>query len=400
MSYSVPEMNSRRADIPTLDPQPGGRPHIPALDGLRGLAILLVLLVHFAPLDLASKSLFRRLVLRIAAAGWTGVDLFFVLSGFLITGILLDARSKPHYFRNFYARRTLRIFPLYYGTLAAIFLIAPFMRQSHDPGWRQIVHSQGLLWTYLWNFHMARAGMTGATAYQPFFVSPFWSLAVEEHFYLVWPAIVLVLSQRKLLVTACATVAVVLCLRIWAWHAGFPDVAIYVATPFRLDGFACGAILAVLARRDGGLGRLVRPATAIALISGLLIMVGMAKGWDNETPAVFTFGFTLIAIFFSSLLVLVVTASPASVLGHVFASRPMRFLGKYSYGLYIFHAVLLPVFWRHFTPNHLLPYMHCSYMTAVGLQILLSAGVSFALAWVSYNCYEKHFLNLKRFFPE
>src|SRR5438034_6430412 len=92
--------------------------HIPALDGLRGLAIALVLLSHFIPYSDQPGSLAGKIFFFIGRCGWCGVDLFFVLSGFLITGILMEAKGKDHYFRNFYARRTLRIFPLYYLTLA------------------------------------------------------------------------------------------------------------------------------------------------------------------------------------------------------------------------------------------------------------------------------------------
>ena len=152
--------------------------HLPALDGLRGLAILLVLLRHFTEgAELRSKS--GRWLAAALDAGWIGVDLFFVLSGFLITGILLEARRSQHYFRNFYVRRTLRIFPLYYGVLAVIFGIAPWL------GWLvpevgPEEHSQAWLWAYGTNIIMSWTG-SPLLKHGWLNLNHFWSLAVEEH---------------------------------------------------------------------------------------------------------------------------------------------------------------------------------------------------------------------------
>jgi len=166
--------------------------HVPALDGLRGLAILLVLARHTANelqpgrgLDVAVK--------RVLQVGWSGVDLFFVLSGFLITGILLDARGGRHYFRNFYMRRSLRIFPVYYGSLFVTFAVLPFFVAT--PLFAVLQRNQLWYWTYLVNVLSPLTGGTGT----PYNTAHLWSLAVEEQFYLLWPAVVWVSGPRRLL---------------------------------------------------------------------------------------------------------------------------------------------------------------------------------------------------------
>src|SRR5438874_11818359 len=123
--------------------------HIPSLDGLRGLAIILVLLFHFTP-EGGGHTLIGVLTRWVSRLGWCGVDLFFVLSGFLITGILFDAKGSPHYFRNFYMRRVLRIFPLYYGVLLVVFIIVPLFKTMTADDWR-LMNNQHWLWLYAAN---------------------------------------------------------------------------------------------------------------------------------------------------------------------------------------------------------------------------------------------------------
>src|SRR5258706_538487 len=183
--------------------------HIPALDGLRGVAILLVLVLHFAPYApglQAPTVLLDRLYLRVSGIGWTGVDLFFVLSGYLITGILYDTRGSKHYFRQFYARRFLRIFPLYYVALALFLIILPWPH-SFDSVIRELRGDAVWYWTYLYNMRVAATGFLPSSA-----LGHFWSLAVEEQFYLIWPIVVLWLGRKHLIVTcAVAVVAALAC---------------------------------------------------------------------------------------------------------------------------------------------------------------------------------------------
>ncbi|HKW15841.1 MAG TPA: acyltransferase, partial [Candidatus Krumholzibacteria bacterium] len=164
-----------------------------------GLAILAVMAFHFT-LRVPDATPGDRLIHRVLGAGWAGVDLFFVLSGLLITTLLLDAKDAPHYFRTFYGRRALRIFPLYYGFLAAYFLLVVHRGTTGDDHY--LWHEQGWWWSYLDNWWLAFVRRTEPPNY--FWTGPFWSLAVEEQFYLVWPALVLLLTRRRLTVVCAA----------------------------------------------------------------------------------------------------------------------------------------------------------------------------------------------------
>ena len=134
----------------------------------------------------------RLAIQRLTGAGWVGVDLFFVLSGFLITSILYEAKQSDGYFKNFYMRRVLRIFPLYYGVLFVAFAVVPLFHPYQTGFYKTISHNQIFLWTYLQNYvQLPWEGWAGFTH--------FWSLAVEEQFYLVWPAVVFLLNRRALM---------------------------------------------------------------------------------------------------------------------------------------------------------------------------------------------------------
>jgi peptidoglycan/LPS O-acetylase OafA/YrhL len=175
---------------------------LPTLDGLRGVAILLVLLSHLTLYsEMSTTTLLDRAYQRATLAGWVGVDLFFVLSGFLITGILLDLKGSSRFFRTFYARRVLRIFPLYYAFLAIFYIALPQLLSSKDQVLR-LLADQKWYWLYLQNLQMARDGWP-----VPKYLAHFWSLAVEEQFYLIWPLGVLKYGRRGL-IAVCLTAMV------------------------------------------------------------------------------------------------------------------------------------------------------------------------------------------------
>ncbi|HLL88149.1 MAG TPA: acyltransferase, partial [Tepidisphaeraceae bacterium] len=184
-------------------PLPAARTHYPALDGLRGLAILLVMVSHYVAPP-AGGGRWGLVFRRAADAGWVGVDLFFALSGFLITGILLDAKGKPGFFRNFFARRTLRVFPLYYGVLFVVCVLLPALGLLK----LGVPLSQRWLWLYATNLFPLLRSADGAGFFFPnswdLQFGHFWSLAVEEHFYLAWPLVVYALGRRPLMVTCAA----------------------------------------------------------------------------------------------------------------------------------------------------------------------------------------------------
>ena len=199
--------------------------HLLALDGVRGLAILLVLIYHFT-LGMSGSGLASRLFLKLTATGWCGVDLFFVLSGFLITGILVDAKESPHRFRNFYARRALRIFPLYYAILTFIFVFLPLVAVRSE-GVAPLGDAGIWLWGYGTNILAAQRN-----AWFP--LGHFWSLAVEEHFYIFWPAVVMWCDRRTVLWVCASMVIIALLARLWMVSSG-AVLAAYCLTVCRMD---------------------------------------------------------------------------------------------------------------------------------------------------------------------
>ncbi len=362
---------------------------IPALDGLRGIAILLVMLNHFTH-DAGQSHVTVPVLRQIAESAWCGVDLFFVLSGFLITGILWQARDADGYFRNFYMRRVLRIFPLYYGALALVFFIAPLVH-PFTPAMREMAANQGWLWLFSGNILM---GLRGDWVFDVGWVNigHFWSLAVEEHFYLVWPALVFFLKKRDLMAVCAFAVVVAFTSRVWLRLVEGDPVGAFVLTNARMDALAIGSFIALVVRSEGGGAALVRPAfiagTLSALgLAGVIVICGGHLDWAHWADQ--TVGFTLLAAFFGALLVLVVYLPADSLWGRFWASPILRFFGKYSFGLYVFHHLLLP-----FTPR-LFPIDRIG----VTAHVLLAMALSLLIALASWHGYEKHFLRLKRFFP-
>ena len=225
----------------------------PRADGLRGLAVVLVLVHHLMP--------WQAIGLHEIPIGWVGVDLFFVLSGFLITGILVDAKQSRHYFRNFYVRRMLRIFPLYYGVLIILFFVLPIglrpaMRHLHfssgadNPIGRYftVQRHQIWLWIYLQNIFNRWLHVDWA------FCNHFWSLAVEEHSYLVWPVLIWLCDRRGAIRACISLVLLALALRflILSQRSYFDP---YTFTPCRIDSLAIGGLTALLIRSPSGVRR-------------------------------------------------------------------------------------------------------------------------------------------------
>ena len=367
---------------------------------------MLVMHCHFIPRTDHPGSMIGRLFFFVGRAGWSGVDLFFGLSGFLITGILLDDRGDRHYFRNFYVRRTLRIFPLYYGLLAVIFLMMPHLWPAlfSNPGVAEIRSHQGWLWMYATNILMTMVGDMDSFRFGWLELNTFWSLAVEEHFYLVWPATVYLCSRRSL-VGVCAAIGVIsLATRGWYFHKGNID-AVYVFTPCRADALAAGALLALLLRTQRLPHILARFAPVVTAVFGVSWLISLVIDPAREGFWGCTFGYTLCAVFYAALLLWVLTVQPSNPLKKTFNFAALRSLGKYSYGIYVYHDLLhnqlTHLFGQRRIESLLRTDLHignAAYGFSVILYIILAGFVSFAVAWVSWQVYEKQFLKLKRFF--
>jgi peptidoglycan/LPS O-acetylase OafA/YrhL len=333
--------------------------------------------------------------------GWCGVDLFFVLSGFLITGILLDAKGEPHYFRNFYARRTLRIFPLYYAVCFLSLVVIPNLPAGVVPAAKlerlgQIEGDEIWYWLYLSNFSIARAGL-----WRHGILDVSWSLAIEEQFYLVWPALVAALGRVGLARVCVGLTIGAPLLRLLLTLAGVGPVAVSVVTPARLDPLAVGALIALAARSPGGLAALAGSARRIfgatlALLVGWFLWRGSLEG---EDPAVQVAGYSVLAWHFGALLVLVLVASPGRVAQRVFASRFLRVFGKYSYALYLFHLPVRAAVRDTIYGQDDFPRVLGSLVPGQLVFYAISTSLALGLAMLSWALFERHFLALKRYFP-
>jgi peptidoglycan/LPS O-acetylase OafA/YrhL len=373
--------------------------HIPALDGLRGLAILAVLLFKSSE-GFQASTLSGKAVGQVFGFGWAGVDLFFVLSGFLISGILLDTRGQPHYFRNFYARRTLRVFPLYYGVLLLSFVLLPRFLPAHGPGMARIVRNQGWLWTYTTNIaFLVKRSVFFDAGWLRF--NHFWSLAIEEQFYLVWPLLIFLLSRRRLAIACWMLVGGALMLRVALYLAHQRPGAMFYPTPCRTDSLAIGALLAIGIRGPLGIENLSRLAKKGAIVSGLaLVAVGIwRKKQDVNDITTLTFGFTLLAVFAGSILALALKPSGSSRWVDLLELRPLRLLGKYSYAMYVLHMWVIVALDRRFSLGWFVAHTRAEALGVV-LHAAAFCGATFAVGFLSWHLYEKHFLKAKRFFPD
>ena len=350
--------------------------HLPALDGLRALAVLMVITGHFLAYALPTRP--PKFVLVLASFGGTGVDLFFVLSGFLITRILLRTRNRPHHLANFYMRRVLRIFPLYYGFLLVVFVILPTL----GIGEKLPFATQFWYWTYLQNAAMTFLEIPVEThAWQA--KAHFWSLAVEEHFYMVWPFVASFLPRRQLRWVLLSTIPIALATRCALQWGGHPTSYF---TLCRIDALALGSLLAVLTEESGvgpslkryamyaTLGILPLGAASFVLLSGSrLPVVQILK--DSGTATIYTL-----------VMVLVLALSKESPLYRLLASPSLGTIGKYSYGMYVLHWIAISVYQNI---NHL-------FWPPLGWALTVLAVL--LMAMTSWVVLEQPFLRLKKYF--
>jgi peptidoglycan/LPS O-acetylase OafA/YrhL len=371
------------------------RGHILALDGLRGIAILLVVVCHFqSNLGISADGWAWPLV-AVAHAGWMGVDLFFVLSGFLITGILVDARGNDGYFSAFYARRALRILPVYYGFLLAIFVVLPLLHLGAGDNYMLARQHQAWYWLHTTNIMMAIDELPGRGPYPS---TLFWSLAVEEQFYFIWPAIVALCSPRVLRKVCIAGVIGCIVLRIAGGLTGVSGLTLSVLPITRGDTLFIGGLLAI-EYRNGGLARYRQQAkiAAIASVLVLIALIGYCGQLDYNDAGTAMFGSIAIMTLGASALV-IGTTSTESRFARALRSNFLRFFGRYSYAMYVVHTAVLAGL------NHYYPFRSISTIGGYALPAqtawaLTYVALSVGVAMLSWHLVEKHFLRLKRFFP-
>jgi len=357
---------------------------IPALDGIRGVAIFWVVLHNATGIPLAASSRWLHLFPLLASRGWIGVQLFFALSGFLITAGLLDSQHTPHYFRDFYAKRALRILPLYYTVLFTLLVILPrfiALPYSHE--------HQAPLWFFIGNW----------TQSFPQGFGHFWSLAVEEQFYLIWPLVVWRLAPRRLL-TVCLWIAVgALLLRCVLAAYGADPGTLYGNTACRMDALALGGVGACALRIPDlrAIARQRQSDVAAAALLVFLLGIPLTHVYDNYRLTGETFGYSLLALssaVFVTWVALLDGRAPFGI-GWLLNWAPLRSCGKYSYGMYVFHNLLHKLVGEPWLMARFgkLPPLPIAFLYALAV-----FAVSYVAAAGSYHGFEKHFLKLKRFF--
>jgi peptidoglycan/LPS O-acetylase OafA/YrhL len=370
----------------TRDTQPENGAYFPALDGIRAFAFLLVFFHHYCHFEV----------------GWTGVDVFFVLSGFLITGILYDTRDTLHRARNFYVRRSLRIFPLYYAVALVFVLLWPVFHWQWNWGW--------ITWPlYLANWAIYAPPYAHGAALSASIealnngwlhgshnsialIGHFWSLCVEEQFYLFWPWVVFKVRSRRALIAIASAIIVV-----WPLLRHLADL--YCSTDrlnagltshgtfFRLDTLMVGALIALLYRgkSQAALFRTAHVGIRVAVVVtvGALIAFAVHPSLLHSRafkPILLTVGFTVIALFAGALIVS--SLQSGTPFYRVFSNRLLRWLGRITYGAYVFHDI-----------PHLL---YARIATALHVPLWpLALVCTFSLAWLSFRFLETPFLNLK-----
>ena len=342
--------------------------YIPALDGLRGIAVSLVVFYH------CHTKLGDGLLSRFAEYGWAGVNLFFVLSGFLITGIIIEGREDVHFFRNFYARRALRIWPVYVLLLLLNYVLVPcLLEQNPQHAWR-ITSTAPWLYYALFVQNLFALALPGP-------IGPTWSLAIEEQFYLAWAPIGRRLSLRHMAILL-ATVFVASP----AIRACYTGLLTPTHTLIHLDGLAIGSLIAVLLRMD----------TFSKPVWRKLGVAGIAFGIFGVGLMLFrgtAFADTFLALGFGGMLITAIVSEPGSSLyARVLCAWPLKSIGTVSYGLYMTHILVFVVIGSF--DLRMLRYGAWGNLAVVVTRIVLSLGFA-ALLWVGF---EKPILRLKRRF--
>jgi peptidoglycan/LPS O-acetylase OafA/YrhL len=354
------------------------RPVMPELDAIRGIAVVAVLLLHafswqYAGLHFGTLA---RIFLVATQPGWLGVNLFFVLSGFLITGILLDSKRNPHFYRSFYTRRALRILPPYYALLLLLLLL-------HSSSFGFV----GLSFVYLANLTTLFGIACG--------YGPLWSLAVEEHYYIFWPAVVHKLTSRRLAAVSLGIAVFVPILRAACFHWGWGRDGLAWYTWFVADGLAAGSLLAIILRT--AINRIQVTRLCATLLGSGIVLGVLGRPFGITTRERLLGGalqHTTINIFFAGVLLLFLLVGTGSR-KHYVNNSALRFFGYISYGLYLDHLLAFRMYDRiclRYRPG-LLP--SNEHFELVLLKFVVAGGFAVGAAYLSRKYFEETFLRLK-----
>ena len=349
--------------------------HFPTLDGLRGVAILGILALHYG--EMLGEYGIEGMIRNACGVGYLGVNLFFVLSGFLITRILVQTRENRDYFSTFFRRRSLRIFPLYYAYLGSMILIyypyskwrvgEPYQIDSHFLWY--LAYASNIFWNPLDD-----PGLTHL-----------WSLAIEEQFYLVWPLVVFFTPRRWLLSVCVLGFFASFASRVGMTLAHCDYYNIYALTPCRMDALLIGAAAGIIELKSVDRHRLNRVIQPLLAVATLVLVAFMAQyGWRGQDQSVHTVGWSLVALVFA---VFVFWAATAGSGNWLLNASWLRLIGKYSYGIYMFNMIVRFSVARHL-PNSTL----MQRLVMIGVS-LVGTAICTAISW---HFIELPFLRLKR----
>ncbi len=352
--------------------------YIPQLDGIRGLAIILVITFHYW----GNYSVF--------SFGWSGVDLFFVLSGYLITSRLIDTQKHEHALRNFYFNRALRILPVYYATLILFYIAFNFFVKSSDFFAFKFYNQHWPGFTFFFQNWI----LTYSEGTRGNFLEHFWSLAIEEQFYILWPFFLFAFWQKKYFYKLILILLLAIILMRTFVFFQYPERADYrhyfYNTFFRMDGFIIGGCLFLFQR-----AKRTSYITSISLVSLILLAGGILffKSADLANPVIGTIGYTLIALMFAGLIYKSCNQS-SEFLSTVFNYKWIKFTGKISYGLYIYHWLVLQILVTKIK-TLLIKSDYLSNSFAQFLSLVICLAISFIISTLSYYFFELYFLKHK-----
>jgi len=369
---------------------------ISELNGLRGFAILIVLVYHFVNISVQLNGPIINAVNNFFLMGWVGVDIFFALSGFLITSILLKTKSSETYFKSFYIKRLLRIFPLYYLYLAFMFFFflphfAPHLNPAEQLNIKTTENSQLYFWLYLSNIKQFFQNIFFGSA-----LGHLWSLSIEEQFYLIWPLIIYYCDYNQLKRILLAVFVGSIILRAFFYYHNVPGLSIYSFTFTRLDALGYGAYISVSLQKPIR----IKPESVKLILKVLLILTALLfiffGPWPNSTPVMLIIGFSLIGLT-NAFLILTLQSHQPSKIKLFFNNNLLKFLGKYSYALYLFNPLVRQICFKFF----LSPFMVWgSYFVWYFLFIMLCLLISIVVSIISWHAYEKWFMKIKSRYEE
>ena len=350
---------------------------ITQLDGVRGVAILLILIWHYFACQIVAEpeSVISHCV-RALSLTWSGVDLFFVLSGFLIAGILLDHRNTSNFFRVFYLRRVCRIFPLYF-LIYGLFLCLTATPLSILPSFQWLFHDPLPLWSYAsftQNLFMGPRGDFG-----PHWLGITWSLAVEEQFYLFVPLLIYFLPRRALV---CVLVPAVLAAPLLRYIS--PGFHAFVNIPWRSDSLLSGALLAVLVRWHPFVSTVRQHRSFVLALFAALLLGASVMTFGSDPLGVFDH-LWLAGLYATFILIAFMGSEP--FLGRILGSPVLVWFGQLSYGIYMFHQAVSGTL--HGVLRHSAPQIRT--LSDAGIT-LVSLCITLALATLSYRFFESPLL--------